>query len=255
MRLDNAVCVVTGGASGLGAATSKMLITSGAKVSIWDLNAKLGESLAKELGENAIFCSVNIINTESVEAAIKSTLEKFGKISACVNCAGILYGMRTLSKDKVHSLEAFEKVIKVNVIGTFNVARLVAKQMALQPAPAQNEDRGVIINVASVAGYEGQTGQVAYASSKGAILGLALPLARDLAFYKIRVGTIAPGVFNTPMGEKLPQKEADNLIRATPLKRLGDPEEFAHAVKFLIENQYMTGSVIRIDGGIRLPHL
>lgn len=255
MRLDNTVCVVTGGASGLGASTVRTLVAQGAKVSIWDLNEELGNNLVNELGSNTIFCSVDVTNIEHVVTSIQKTVEKFGSINACVNCAGVLFGMRTIAKDKVHSLEAFERVIKINVIGTFNVCRLIAKQMASQPLANSNDERGIIINVASIAGYEGQQGQVAYASSKGAILGLNLPLARDLAYFKIRVATLAPGLFRTPMSEKVSTKDSDLLLKAVPIKRFGEPEEFAHAVKFIIENQYMTGSVIRLDGGIRLPFI
>ena len=255
MRINSSVCAVTGGASGLGAATVKLLYNEGAKVAIWDVNEDQGRELEKQLGSKSIFCKVDVTDEDSIKAAIQATVEKFGQINVLVNCAGIILGALTLTKQGPHSLEAFERIIKVNVSGTFNVLRLVAHQMASQPGYGPENERGVIINTASVAGYEGQRGQAAYGSSKGAIIGMTLPVARDLAFYNIRVATIAPGLFVTPMGDMVNKKATESLRQAILLKRFGEPSEFALTAKFIIENGYITGSVFRIDGGVRLPHI
>ena len=255
MRIDSSVCVVTGGASGLGAATVKILYNEGAKIAIWDVNEDQGKELEKQLGNKSIFCKVDVTDEDSIKGAIQATVEKFGQINVLVNCAGIILGALTLTKQGPHSLEAFDRVMKVNISGTFNVLRLVAQQMASQAGLGPENERGVIINTASVAGYEGQRGQAAYGTSKGAIIGMTLPVARDLAYYNIRVATIAPGLFVTPMGDMLNKKTTESLQKAILLGRFGDPSEFALTAKFIIENAYITGSVFRIDGGVRLPHI
>lgn len=253
MKIEGSTSVVTGGASGLGESVVRLFITLGGKVAIWDMNPSLGESLAKELGPNAIFIQTDVTSEESVQKALALTLKTFSKVNALVNCAGVILGQMTFTSKTVHSLTDFEKVIKINLSGTFNVCRLVAKEMSTQEE-VQSE-RGVIVNVASIAAYEGQRGQTAYASSKGGVVGLTLPLARDLANFGIRVNSIAPGLFKTRMGDNVPKKVLEGLLRETLSKRFGDPSEFAHAVRFLVENTYMNGAVLRVDGGIRMPNI
>lgn len=254
MKLRDVVCVVTGGASGLGEAAGVLLAREGAKVSIWDLNEPAGRELAQKLGDNVIFCKVDVTDEQSVKDAIKETVSRFGAIHVLVNSAGIEENQQTLSKKGPHSMEIFDRVINVNVTGTFNTLRLVAHQMSTQPLLSNNE-RGVIINTASVAGYEAQRGHAAYGASKSAVIAMTLPIARDLAQYNIRVVTIAPGLFLTPMSSKLSEK-AMNIITPHSLRnRFGAPEEYASAIKFIAENSYVNGSILRIDGGMRSPHI
>ena len=253
MKIEGSVIIVTGGASGLGQSAVRLFASLGAKVAIWDMNAPLGEALAKELGPQVKFLKVDVTSEDSVKSALASTLESFKQVHVLINCAGVILGQMTITSKSVHSLSDFERVIRINLSGTFNTSRLVAKQMSTQEEV--DKERGVIVNVASIAGYEGQRGQTAYASSKGGVLGITLPMARDLASYGIRVNSIAPGLFETKMGEEIPKKILEGLLRETLSKRFGRPEEFAHAVKFLVENTYMNGSVLRVDGGIRMPNL
>lgn len=254
MRLEGKVAVVTGGASGLGAATVKLFHSKGCKVAIWDWNEKLGTALATELGSNAVFSKCDVTCPTSVANALRATLQSFSAVHILINCAGILGAQMMYSSRKgVHPIELFERIMKVNVTGTFNTSRLVAEQMIKQ-APIDNE-RGVIVHTASVAGFEGQRGQVAYGGSKGAIIGMTLPMARDLGTHKIRVAAIAPGLFLTPMAKDVDLDAVKIIAPSIVLGRLGDPGEFAHTAQYIVENTYLTGTTLRVDGGVRLPHL
>lgn len=251
--LRKTVCLVTGGASGLGRATVQRLTRNGARVVIADLPSSDGDSVAKELGGNTCcFAPTDVTSEADVQQAIKLANEKFGPLTAVVNCAGIGIAMRTVSKKGPHPLDQFEKVLKVNAVGTFNVIRLVAEQMATNETNEGGE-RGVIVNTASVAAYEGQIGQAAYSASKGAIVAMTLPIARDLSKTGIRVNTIAPGLFLTPLLLSLPEKVRDQLGQQVPFpSRLGDPAEFGQLVQSIIENPMINGEVIRLDGALRM---
>lgn len=253
MNINDAVAIVTGGASGLGEATAREFIENGVKVSIWDMNSERGEAIASELGDAAIFIRTDVTSEAQVVGAVEKTVETFGKISVAVNCAGIATAEKTVGKESPHSLEAFQRTININLIGSFNVARLAAAEMQKNEANDDGE-RGVIINTASIAAFDGQKGQVAYAGSKGGVVGMILPMARDLANQGIRVNAIAPGLFMTPMMAGLPEAARDALAQQ-PLfpKRLGNPREFGKLAKFIAECPYMNGETIRLDGGIRLP--
>lgn len=250
MRLEGKVCAVTGGASGLGEGAVKYLASEGCKVAILDLNAAKGEQLAQSLGPNVIFQNCNVTCDQSLAAAIVAIVAKFGRLDAMITSAGIVTPKQTLGKSGPHSLAAFEKTFSVNAIGTFNAARHAVGQFMKQEAVAG--ERGVIVMVSSVHAHDGTRGVVAYASTKGAIAGMTLPMARDLGALQIRVVTIMPGLFNTPMGQTLP---AEPVIKVTPLGRLGDPLEFGEAVAFAIKSKFMTGCELRLDGGMRNPHL
>ncbi len=252
MQLTNSVAIVTGGASGLGFATAQAFIAKGARVALFDLNEEAGTAAAKELGENARFCRVNVSDEASVQAGLSDVVAAWGGVHIAVNCAGIGSAMRTVGKNGPHSLDVFNKVIAVNLVGTFNVTRLAAVEMAKNEGNADNE-RGVIINTASVAAFDGQIGQVAYSASKGAVVGMTLPLARDLASIGVRVNTIAPGIFNTPLLNAAPDAVKLPLIEMTQFpKRLGHPAEYGKLAVQLVENAFMNGETIRIDGAIRM---
>ncbi len=253
MKLDETIAIVTGGASGLGGATARNFAAGGAKVAIFDLNREKGEALAAELGENARFFEVNVTDESSVQKGIAGTLDAFGQITANVNCAGIAIGIKTLGKDGAHSLETFKKVIDINLVGSFNVLRLAAAEMA-KNEPNNEGERGVIINTASVAAYEGQKGQAAYSASKGGIVGMTLPISRDLAYNGIRVCSIAPGLFFTPLFEGLGEEVVESLsAQVTFPKRLGRPEEYGALARTIVQSPYMNGETVRLDGAIRLP--
>lgn len=252
MKITQTVCVVTGGASGLGEITVRMLCLEGAKVAVWDTNQEKGTQLEQELG--VLFCQVDVCSEGSVKQALERTLSVWSQVHVLVNCAGIAIQELTF-KDSPHSLDSFKKVLEVNLIGVFNTSRLVAAQMVSQPGYGNTRERGVIINTSSLSAFEGQRGQVAYSASKAGVAGLSLPMARDLGRFKVRVATIAPGLFSTPMSDLLKPQLKEALQKATCVGRLGYLSEFAHAVKFLIENEYFNGSVLRLDGGMRLPHL
>lgn len=252
MELTNKGVLVTGGASGLGAACVRLLTKAGAKVVIADLNNELGEALAKELGDSAVFAKTNVTEEESVQAAVKTAVDTFGGLHVLINCAGIGVAEKTISKRGPHSLSAFSRVISINLIGTFNAIRLASAAMAENHPDAQGE-RGVIINTASVAAYDGQIGQAAYSASKGGIVGMTLPIARDLASYGIRVMTIAPGLFDTPLLAGLPDAAKQSLGQQVPFPpRLGQPSEYAALAKHIIENDMLNGETIRLDGAIRM---
>ena len=252
MKIDgNFVAVVTGGSSGLGLATVKLLLSLGAKVVMADINSDLGKDISNEL--NTPFFQVDVVKEDSVKQLFEFTKKTFGKVNAVVHCAGVVTAGTIIYSKGVASTEEMERLLKINVIGTFNVAKLAAKMMSEQ-SEVEGE-RGVIIVVSSVAGYEGQRGQTIYAATKGAVNGMVLPLARDLGKYKIRVMGVAPGVFHTPMGDGLQKKAVEHMITQIPAGRLGNSDEFAKISKAIIENPYATGTIWRLDGGIRLPYL
>lgn len=253
MDINGKVAIVTGGASGLGEATVRRYHGAGAKVAIFDMNEERGTKLIAELGDGVIYQQVNVANEEQVEAAVAATVAAFGAIHICNNYAGIGDAAKTYSRGEPLALERFKRVIDVNLIGTFNVLRLAAAQMAKQDPVTEDGGRGVIINTASVAAYEGQVGQAAYSASKGGVVGMTLPIARDLASLGIRVNTIAPGLIHTPLFETIP-KEAYDSLAAQPVfpKRLGRAEEIAHLAQYIVENDYTNGEVIRMDGAIRM---
>ncbi|WP_417519278.1 3-hydroxyacyl-CoA dehydrogenase [Minwuia sp.] len=250
MKLNGAAAVVTGGASGLGGATARELASAGAKVAVFDLNEDLGNKMAEEIG--GIFVKCNVADEDSAVAAFESAKEAHGPCRVLINCAGIGTANKTTSKGEPHPLDAFKRVIDVNLIGTFNCIRLGATQMA-GTDPDENGDRGVIVNTASVAAFDGQIGQAAYSASKGGIVGMTLPIARDLMNDGIRVCTIAPGLFMTPLLAGLPDNVKDALAASVPFpKRLGDPSEYAHMARVIVENQMLNGETIRLDGAIRM---
>ncbi len=246
------VAVVTGGASGLGEATVRRIVNDGGKAMILDLAVERGEKLAAELAGSALFYKTDVCSAESVQSALEQANEGFGHVNIVVNCAGIGVAEKVLGKKGPHSLENFTKIIQINLIGSFNVIRLAAAQMAGNEPNAGGE-RGVIISTASVAAYEGQIGQAAYSASKGGIVGMTLPIAREMAAHGIRVMTIAPGLFETPMFDALPEEARKSLGAMVPFpSRLGYPEEYALLVKSIIENPMLNGSTIRLDGAIRM---
>lgn len=251
MKLTNSVAIITGGASGLGRATVDRFVAVGAKVAVFDFNEQAGAALAAELGDSVLFVKTNVADEASVQNAIAQTMDKFGRIDICINYAGIGSANKTLGRDGPFPLAEFNKIIQVNLVGTFNVLRLAAEQMA-KNEPV-NGERGVIINTASVAAYEGQIGQAAYSASKGGIVGLTVPVARDLAQLAIRVNTIAPGLIHTPLFDSLGEKVI-TALSASVLnpQRLGSPDEIAHTAQFIVENAYVNGETIRVDGGIRM---
>ena len=253
MNITDKVAVITGAASGLGQATAEAIIAKGGKVMILDRDDKRGPEVAAELGANAAFVQTDVTDEESVKAAIDATVEKFGAIHVCVNCAGVGSAMKTVGREnKPHDLGVFNMVVKINLIGTFNVARLAAAAMA-ENEPGEDNERGLIVNTASVAAFDGQVGQVAYAATKGGVVGMTLPIARDLAPLGIRCNTIAPGIFNTPLMNAAPDKVKQPLIEMTQFpKRLGNPAEYAQLVCHMIENSFLNGETLRIDGGIRM---
>lgn len=256
MELSGSTAIVTGGCSGLGHATAIALREAGLNVALFDMNDEVGSTRLNELGaEHTLFCQVDVRDEKQVQSAIDDVKARFGDIHLCVNCAGIAPAKRLLDKEgNAAPLDAFQNTIDINLVGSFNVARLVAQAMASQPTQGEANERGLIINTASVAGYEGQIGQTAYAASKGGIIGLTLPMARDLAPLGIRVNTIAPGVMGTPMLLAMPDKVQDALVSNVQFpKRLGLPEEFGKLVKHMMDNAYLNGETIRLDGALRMP--
>jgi NAD(P)-dependent dehydrogenase (short-subunit alcohol dehydrogenase family) len=250
MKLSTTAAIVTGGASGLGEATARHFAANGAQVTILDRDADRGPRVAAEIGGH--FAQTDVTDEASVAAAIALAVEKMGKITATVNCAGIAYGIKTVGRDGPHPLDAFRRTIDINLVGTFNTCRLAAVEMA-KNAPEPDGARGVIVNTASVAAFDGQKGQVAYAASKGGIVGMTLPMARDLASTGIRVMTIAPGIFLTPMLQGLPEEVQKQLAADVPNPvRLGDPAEYGRLAGFIVEMGYLNGEVIRIDGALRM---
>ncbi len=252
MEISGKTAVITGGASGLGEATVRRLARMGANVVIFDLNAERGNAVAAELGPNVMFQSVNVTSEESVAAAIAATMERFGAIHICCNYAGIGNALKTLGKQGVFPLAEFNKVIQINLVGTFRcIAKSAAGMMTLPVL--EDGDRGAIVNTASVAAEDGQMGQAAYSASKGGVVGMTLPIARDLASENIRVNTILPGIFDTPLLAGAPQNVRDALgASVLNPKRLGNPAEYANLAMTMIENGYFNGEDVRLDGGIRM---
>ena len=252
MIVKNSVAVVTGGASGLGEACVRNLNKLGAKIAIFDFVAERGEKIAAELEKDVIFAHTDVADDAGVQAAIKKTMDAFGAIHIAINCAGGAAPMKVLSRKGPMPLAAFNRTIQINLVGTFNVIRLALEQM-VKNEPQEDGEKGVIINTASVAAFDGQIGQADYSASKGGIVGMTLPIARECAEYGIRVMTIAPGLFNTPLLQGLPEAARESLGKMVPFpQRLGYPQEYAQLVQHIIENRMLNGEVIRLDGAIRM---
>lgn len=253
MELQDKVAFITGGASGLGKATAENFIKAGGKVMVFDLNEENAKKAAQELGANAAYAAGDVADEAAVKAAIQKAVDTFGTIHIDVNCAGIGAASRTLGREGPMPLRMFEFVLRVNLIGTFNTLRLCADVMQKNEPVTEDGERGVIINVASVAAYDGQIGQAAYSASKGGIVGMTLPIARDLCKLGIRVATIAPGIFETPMMAGAPPQVRDPLIEMTQFPhRLGNPVEFAQTAAYIVNCGYINGETIRLDSGIRM---
>ncbi|MFB6467053.1 3-hydroxyacyl-CoA dehydrogenase [Cytobacillus sp. Hz8] len=252
MKMNHLYALVTGGASGLGEATVRNIVKNGGKVAILDLSDAKGNQIVEELGENVILIKTNVTSEEEVQQAIDRAVTHFGSINAVVNCAGIGIAEKTVSRNKAHSLDHFKKVIEVNLIGTFNVIRLAAEKF-VENEPNEEGERGVIINTASVAAFDGQIGQAAYSASKGGVVGMTLPIARDLANFGIRVVTIAPGLIETPLFGSLSDQARTALESQVPFpSRLGRPSEYAQLTQAIFENVLLNGETIRLDGAIRM---
>lgn len=253
MDIQNKVFVVTGGASGLGAETSRYLVEQGAQVVLVDMNLELGQSLAQELGEQAQFQQLDVTDETAASEFFKTLEQTHGQLNGLVNCAGIAPSAKVLGRDGLHDLAMFQRVLNINVTGTFNMLRYAAELISKYELKQGEEERGVIINTASVAAFDGQIGQAAYSASKGAVVAMTLPLARELAKNAIRVMTIAPGIMETPMLKGLPQNVQDSLGQMVPFPpRLAKPFEYAKLVGHILENTYLNGEVIRLDGAIRM---
>ncbi|MBD9374634.1 3-hydroxyacyl-CoA dehydrogenase [Rhizobium sp. ARZ01] len=252
MLIRGKTFLVTGGGSGLGAAVARMLAGEGANVVIADVNAEAGAKIVGDLGSNAAFMRTDVTQEKDGQAAVDMALERFGHLHGLVNCAGVAPGEKVIGRDGPHKLESFARTIGINLIGTFNMTRLAAAAIAREEPGAEGE-RGVIVNTASVAAFDGQIGQAAYAASKGGVAAMTLPIARELARSGIRVVTIAPGIFETPMMAGMPQEVQDSLGKSVPFPpRLGKPAEFAALVRHICENIMLNGEVIRLDGALRM---
>ena len=253
MELKDKVAFITGGASGLGRATAENFIAAGAKVMVFDLNEETAKKAAEEMGANASYATGDVADEDQVKAAVQKAVDTFGTIHINVNSAGIGAAARTIGKDGPMPLKTFEFVVRVNLIGTFNVLRLCADVMQHNEPVTEDGERGVIVNVASVAAFDGQIGQAAYSASKGGVAGMTLPIARDLSRQGIRIATIAPGIFETPMMRGAPPQVREPLIEMTQFpKRLGDPSEFAETAAYIVNCTYINGETIRLDSGIRM---
>ena len=252
MKIEGRVFLVTGGGSGLGAAVARMVVDNGGRVVLVDINADAGAAMAAELGDAARFQRADVSSEADGKAAVQLALDSFGHVHGLVNCAGVAPGEKVIGREGPHRLDSFVRGITINLIGTFNMLRLAADAMAKEQPDADGE-RGVIINTASIAAFDGQIGQAAYAASKGGVAALTLPVARELARFGIRVLTIAPGIFETPMMAGLPQDVQDSLGKSVPFpSRLGRPSEYAALVKHICENPMLNGEVIRLDGALRM---
>ncbi|APV51231.1 3-hydroxyacyl-CoA dehydrogenase [Betaproteobacteria bacterium GR16-43] len=251
MQIKDHVFLVTGGGSGLGAATAKMIVANGGKAILADVNEG-GAAVAQAMGPSAKFVKCDVTDEASMQAAVDACVSAFGAIHGLVNCAGVAPGERVVGRAGPHALASFERAVKINLVGTFNAIRLAAAKMSVQPAEASGE-RGVIINTSSVASFEGQIGQAAYAASKAGVNGMTLPIARELAKFGIRVVTIAPGIFETPMLAAMTEEVRTSLGQQIPFPpRLGRPDEYAALAKHIVENEVLNGEVIRLDGAIRM---
>ncbi|MCY1315139.1 putative oxidoreductase [compost metagenome] len=252
MQIAERVFLITGAGSGLGAAVAAMVVAGGGSALLLDVNAAAGEAQAAALGARARFHQTDVTSEGDGRAAVAAALMAFGRIDALVNCAGVAPGEKVLGREGVHHLESFARAVSINLVGTFNMLRLAAEAMA-RNEPGTGGERGVIINTASIAAFDGQIGQAAYAASKGGVAALTLPAARELARYGIRVATIAPGIFATPMMAMMSQEVQDGLGASVPFPpRLGDPAEYAALVRHIVENQMLNGEVIRLDGALRM---
>ena len=250
MQVEGNVAIITGGASGLGAGTARELATAGGQIAIWDIQEDKGLEIAKEVG--GVFCHCDVASEDSVIAAMEKTKESIGAGRILVNCAGTGVAIKTSSRGEAHPLEQFQRIININLIGTFNCIRLVSTAM-IELEPMDHGERGVVINTASVAAYDGQIGQAAYSASKGGIVGMTLPIARDLADKGIRVCTIAPGIFETPLLGTLPDDVRQSLANAVPFpQKLGQPSEYAQLARQIVENVMLNAETIRLDGAIRM---
>jgi len=252
MQIKNHVFIVTGGGSGLGAAVARTLVANGAQVVVADIDRTAGEAIAVELGDNLRFAPTDVTSEADGKAAVQLALDSFGHLHGLVNCAGVAPGEKVLGREGPHRLESFARAVSINLIGTFNMVRLAADAI-VKEMPGEDGERGVIVNTASIAAYDGQIGQAAYAASKGGVLALTLPIARELARYGVRVVTIAPGIFETPMMADMPQDVQDSLGKSVPFpSRLGRPPEYAALVQHICENTMLNGEVIRLDGALRM---
>ncbi len=252
MNITDRVFLITGAGSGLGAAVARMVVAEGGKAMLLDVNGDAGGALAEELGASARFVRTDVTSDADGQAAVAAALDAFGRIDALVNCAGVAPGEKVVGREAPHRLDSFARAVSINLVGTFNMIRLAADAMSKQ-APNEAGERGVIVNTASIAAFDGQIGQAAYAASKAGVVGLTLPVARELARFGIRVVTIAPGIFATPMMTGMPQEVQDSLGKSVPFpSRLGRPEEFAALVRHVAENSMLNGEVIRLDGALRM---
>jgi 3-hydroxyacyl-CoA dehydrogenase/3-hydroxy-2-methylbutyryl-CoA dehydrogenase len=253
MKIGEVVALVTGGASGLGEATALEMVRAGAKVVITDIDAAKGEALAAAHADRMAFARADVTSEEDIRAAIRKTVDRFGKINAAVNCAGVPDAGKIFGKKGPLPLASFNKVVQINLVGTLNVIRLAVEQM-VQNAPNEEGEKGVIVNTASIAAFDGQIGQAAYAASKGGIVGMTLPVARECADYGIRVATVAPGLFDTPLMAGMPAAVKQSMAEGVPFpRRLGRPAEFAGMVMYILENAMLNGCCIRLDGALRMP--
>ena len=252
MQLEQTKAVITGGVSGLGLAVAKLLVANGAKLALLDINDDKGAAAVAELGAAASYQRTDVTSEDGVTTAVKQAADRMGGLNVAINCAGILGAGRVLGKEGPMPLKTFATTVTVNLIGSFNVSKAAADLMQ-HNAPGEDGERGVIVNTASVAAYEGQIGQAAYSASKGGVVGMTLPMAREFARIGVRVMTIAPGVFHTPMVDGMPEQVYQSLCAQVPYpSRLGKPEEYADTVAFILQNRYLNGETIRIDGAIRL---
>ncbi len=252
MEIQNCVAIVTGGASGLGEACVRNFVTNGAKVAIFDFAEERARKICSELGDAVLFCNTDVTDEKTVKTAVDQTTDSFGKIDLAINCAGVGTPAKVIGKEGPMSMDHFNKVLQINLVGTMHVIRLAAEKM-LKNTPNEDGERGVIINTASIAAFEGQIGQAAYSASKAGVVGMTLPIAREFADYGIRVVTIAPGIFETPMLAGLPEKAREALYKMVPFpSRLGKPSEFALLVKQIIENPMLNACTIRLDAALRM---